>query len=351
MKLLDTEIRLEQYIDGKKDQGVALIIKIASFDYRNEAGSDPTSAPDLESDNNGQPGYATPVYVTHQIALGNVSFYMEEFRIGDPRADREATPVKEVSPAAEQFYSTMSELPDVQTSLADSSNVSAASDRASSYASSEDDEYASDSELDMHRTESLQIAKFQSVDAKIIVKQSVCIQGPKVQLELQLGAVNMFVTPRQLHALVSCTNTFVADETPVLLNDSLDSNGQETESNPDSGRVYNSMSGNLALNQRWLPEASVNECPSMGHATMDSNTIKDTSSMSNSITSLVTGYTQTTIRNRRRGIIEVDPNADILRTNIRIASVSITLLQEVIIKQTSLRFIDEFNYHVRHCNE
>lgn len=51
--------------------------------------------------------------------------------------------------------------------------------------------------------------------------------------------------------------------------------------------------------------------------------------MSNSITSLASGYTQTTIRNRRRGVIEIDPNAEILRTNIRVASCAILLLQEV----------------------
>ena len=51
--------------------------------------------------------------------------------------------------------------------------------------------------------------------------------------------------------------------------------------------------------------------------------------MSNSITSSASGYTQTTIRSRRRGVIEIDPNAEILRTNIRVASCAILLLQQV----------------------
>lgn len=51
--------------------------------------------------------------------------------------------------------------------------------------------------------------------------------------------------------------------------------------------------------------------------------------MTNSVTSFGSGYTQTTIRNRRRGVIEVDPNADILRLNIRVACCAIVLLQEV----------------------
>lgn len=62
----------------------------------------------------------------------------------------------------------------------------------------------------------------------------------------------------------------------------------------------------------------------------DKETSKETKSMTNSMTSFATGYTQTTVRNRRRGIIEVDPNADILRLNVRIATCAVILLQEVI---------------------
>lgn len=65
------------------------------------------------------------------------------------------------------------------------------------------------------------------------------------------------------------------------------------------------------------------------NAPLDTDTIRETNSMSNSITSFASGYTQTTIRNRRRGVIEIDPNAEILRTNIRVASCAILILQEV----------------------
>lgn len=61
----------------------------------------------------------------------------------------------------------------------------------------------------------------------------------------------------------------------------------------------------------------------------DNESLKETNSMTNSITSFASGYTQTTIRNRRRGIIEVDPNADILRINVRVATCAIILLEEV----------------------
>lgn len=68
----------------------------------------------------------------------------------------------------------------------------------------------------------------------------------------------------------------------------------------------------------------------MSVKTLEVDTIKEGSqSMTNSVTSFGSGYTQTTARNRRRGVIEVDPNADILRLNIRVACCAIILLQEV----------------------
>lgn len=72
-----------------------------------------------------------------------------------------------------------------------------------------------------------------------------------------------------------------------------------------------------------------NQNANQSNAPFDIDTIRETNSMSNSITSFASGYTQTTIRNRRRGVIEIDPNAEILRTNIRVASCAILLLQEV----------------------
>lgn len=53
------------------------------------------------------------------------------------------------------------------------------------------------------------------------------------------------------------------------------------------------------------------------------------SSMTSSVCSSASQSTQTTNRARRRGIIDADPNADILRLNIRVACCAIVLLQEV----------------------
>lgn len=76
------------------------------------------------------------------------------------------------------------------------------------------------------------------------------MQGPKVQLELQLGAVNIFLTPRQLHALIRLADIFLTDSTNKqaaqehFVNDN--DNDQASEY-----KTFNAMSGNLGLNQCW----------------------------------------------------------------------------------------------------
>lgn len=270
---------------------------IRSFEYKNEAGGDPpdkpANAPDV--DNDGPKSYSIPVYSTHQLVIDNVAFYMEEFRIGSPRHSDQPIHKStiETSPAAEQFYSTISELPDIQ--LAASNQAS--NDEVSS-CSDDDNDNASDFS-DINRTEALQIASFtgrmdikatvkvisnvtiQSIlnfdiyshvnasartpkpsfqstvflffflnqKKKFILQQALSVQGPKVQLELQLGAVNIFLTPRQLHALIQLSNTFLVDSTKQRSAHHLDHENDNDQAS--EYKAFNAMSGNLGLNQCW----------------------------------------------------------------------------------------------------
>lgn len=141
-----------------------------SFEYKNESGGDPpdkpANAPDVDSD--GPKSYSIPVYSTHQLVIENIAFYMEEFRISNRKTSDVINKHVETSPVAEQFYSTMSELPDVQlvtnTNQASNDEVSSCSD------DDNDNDNASDTS-DISRTEALQIASFSGkTDIKITVK-------------------------------------------------------------------------------------------------------------------------------------------------------------------------------------
>lgn len=176
------------------------------------------------------------------------------------------------------------------------------------------------------------------------------MQGPKVQLELQLGAVNVFVTPRQLHALIYLSNIFLEDSSTQPSKQGADDPADDLEPGTQYKQQFNAMSGHLGFNQGWSSDPmcklssprftpdkvmefqlfAADDPPNqMSVKAMTVDTIKESQSMTNSVTSFGSGYTQTTIRNRRRGVIEVDPNADILRLNIRVACCAIILLQEV----------------------
>lgn len=92
---------------------------------------------------------------------------------------------------------------------------------------------------------------------KTNLQQAVSVQGPKVQLELQLGAVNIFLTPRQLHALILLSNTFLMESTKQQQHHHhqhmMAEHTTESDINDQASeyKAFNPMSGNLGLNQCW----------------------------------------------------------------------------------------------------
>lgn len=161
-----------EYSPNGDDRGIAVIMKIDLLEYKNEAGGDPpdkpANAPDVDGDDNGPKSYLIPVYSTHQLILENVTFYMEEFRIYKPQPNDGGTSqmADSVPPVAEQFYSTISELPEIQTL---SINRQTPCDEISSC--SDDDDGTTSDIFEVNRSESLQIACFHGkMDIKITVK-------------------------------------------------------------------------------------------------------------------------------------------------------------------------------------
>lgn len=76
-----------------------------------------------------------------------------------------------------------------------------------------------------------------------------------MQLELQLGALNIFLTPRQLHALILLSNTFLSDSTKQQQqpHQFMPDRSADDDNNDQASeyRTFNPMSGNLGLNQCW----------------------------------------------------------------------------------------------------
>lgn len=169
--------------------------------------------------------------------------------------------------------------------------------------------------------------------------------------------MNFFLTPRQLHALIYLSNIFLQerpDSERVKTAKQRDELQQQQHlasiSDMDHhsdyrANEYSAMSGGLGLNQGWSSDPSADmysTAYAFSHEPMDpplhefENESSNSSSMTGSACSSASQSTQTTNRARRRGIIDADPNADILRLNIRVACCAIVLLQEDILVESSL---------------
>lgn len=70
-----------------------------------------------------------------------------------------------------------------------------------------------------------------------------------MEMQLQLGAVNIFLTPRQLHALILLSNTFLVESTKPRTAEHLDNENDNDQTS--EYKAFNAMSGNLGLNQCW----------------------------------------------------------------------------------------------------
>lgn len=176
-----------------------------------------------------------------------------------------------------------------------------------------------------------------------------------VQLELTLGALNFFASPRQLQMLLLFGEVF--------LNDAQSSSAEKTqrmhsdladEIDLKNSHKLNVMGGGIGLRQGWSndPLADTNVLlahhhhhhhpvdhhhhhPGSSSGLVDS-TFSSNTSMTSSMTSSMTVSTQNTAHARKRGVIDADPNADISKLNIRVASCLLVLLHEDILVESPI---------------
>ncbi|XP_049531977.1 autophagy-related protein 2 homolog B [Anopheles darlingi] len=420
-KLFDTEIRIE-YLAPEGDRGVAVIVKIKSIDYQNEAGNDPpdrspkSSSSSSSSDASGhtvtgggskhqqqqqQKSFLIATHATHHITIEGITFYTEEFRIDSPRLRRQRTAVNAATCAAgesmissEQFLSTISNLPETgsltptavnsgtpnegegyfsysNTSGCDSSstipssrgNVSSDDDgrfyqRSDSSGTEretdgededgESDEYG-ETGLRVYPSGEIIIGKITSKqEIRLKMKQADNLPGPNVELELSVGSIQLFVTPRQLHSLVLLCDGFLGgSEEPVreLKAPGVSSGGemstarrrQQEAADLEFQQNMTRMGGGLGLNQGWSladpmqtmiqEQAEFLERDFRDEGVCSESLISSSSSMTSSFTSSST-LSRTTSAASRRRMIDPDANADISKFNVRVAAIALVLLHD-----------------------
>uniref|UniRef100_A0A182PNM0 Autophagy-related protein 2 n=1 Tax=Anopheles epiroticus TaxID=199890 RepID=A0A182PNM0_9DIPT len=430
-KFLDTEVRIE-YLSPEGDRGVAVIVKIKSIDYQNEAGNDPpdrtpksstssSSGSDVSdhtvtggSGGSGgggrqqqqQKSFLIATHATHHITIEGITFYTEEFRIDNPRMHRHQRPsmagdasVPEYAASmidSEQFRSTISHMSEGggspgeiggegpfsysnNTSVCDnssppnsrdggvgcyrrsnSSGTDRETDPSEEEESPESEDELGDSGLRMYRSGEIIVGKITSKqEIRLKMKQADNLPGPNVELELSVGSIQLFMTPRQLHSLVLVCDSFLGSneepppppQQPAGSKAAGGSKRQEAASAAELEFQQNMtrMGGGIGINQGWSladpMQTMIEEQAEFlqrdayrGDEGEDysESIISSTSSMTSSFTSSSTASrtTATSAASRRR-MIDPDANADISKFNVRVAAIAMVLLHEDILLESS----------------
>lgn len=345
-----------------------------SLEYLNEARNDAQDKEESEKSDNKTIVFST--HASHYITLDDISFYSEEFRIGNKKARKDLkTPrsrhcsfktddsnnddTKEdvdqdsdenEEPSIDPFASTISSFsPDNEmfytqnSALIDSQKVGDENDGDGAENSDDDDD-----EQEIYRNEMILMGCMKNrQEIRINMKLAENIDGPKVSLEMMFGTILLFLTPRQFHMLLLLCD--------ILLNgESLNSNNRSSDDNCESarqkllderGKSMPKYGGGLMSKQTWSAatgdydydcQSEVASAKSYG-ATFrpvgSDSILSSNSSMSSSMQSSASQYTSHSQRHKRA--IERDNNAEISHFNVRVAGIYALLLHDDVLITTN----------------
>lgn len=259
--------------------------------------------------------------------MEGISFYTEEFRIV---GSEKSSPEKKFF--NEQFYSTINELPETEQSYV-RQNQSSESDRAES-------DLEDENSIEIYRTEQILLGRLSSrQEIRIKMKQIENVAGPKVELDMQLGAITLFLSPRQMHSLLLLSDALLYDPVPEQKiiqkpKHNLESQQGENELRKDSGFNANAMTGGIGFNQGWSGEQNSDNFESLPFTNaptikeLSDSFVSSSSSMTSSMGSSASQSTQNSQRIQRRRPIDFETNADISKFNLRIACCALVILHE-----------------------
>ncbi len=174
-----------------------------------------------------------------------------------------------------------------------------------------------------------------------------------VQLEVTLGALNFFVSPRQLQMLILFGEVFLNDAQTSSAESNQRMHGDLADEIDLKQNLHklNEMASGIGFRQGWsndpladsnLSNVLITPSP-MRHqhrhhqgssSGLADSTFSSNTSMTSSMTSSMSVSTQNTARARKRGVIDADPNADISKLNIRVSSCLIVLLHEDVLVES-----------------
>lgn len=200
----------------------------------------------------------------------------------------------------------------------------------------------SDDESDnIYRSDMVMIGRLMNRhEIRINMKLAENIEGPKVALQMSIGALTLFITPRQMHMLLLLCD--------ILLNETPSSGQNEMlkeMSPPRPSRVEEEKRrfGGLMAHQTWSgedydcnSEYTSRDMDKLRPMESDSVFSSNSSSMTSSIGSSASQNTS-----KRRRAIDRDQNADISHISIRIAGLYAVILHDDVLVPTTRMKSDE----------
>lgn len=201
----------------------------------------------------------------------------------------------------------------------------------------------SDNESDnVYRSEMIMIGRLMNRhEIRINMKLAENIEGSKVALQMSIGALTLFITPRQMHMLLLLCD--------ILLNEAPTSGENEMlkeMSPPRPSRVEEEKRrfGGLMAQQTWSGEDY--DCNSEYTFSRDMDKLRPMesdsvfSSNSSSMTSSI-GSSASQNTSKRKRAIDRDQNADISHISIRIAGLYAVILHDDVLVPTARMRPDE----------
>uniref|UniRef100_A0A6B2EBD1 Autophagy-related protein 2 n=1 Tax=Phlebotomus kandelakii TaxID=1109342 RepID=A0A6B2EBD1_9DIPT len=349
-KFVDTVVRLE-YVLPNQQRGIAIVVKIKKIEYQNEVGGDTqesgeNSGQNPAQDNEGSPSasrkksYFISTHAIHHIVFEDITFYTEEFllvdetRVGRGQSRAPSEPMGDIS---EQFHSTISSM---SSTMQDSRETFLSEDRDETTGEEDDDSgvrIVTSGEILMGRLRMRQ-------EVRIRMKQSETVPGPKVEMDLNLGCMELFLSPRQVHLLVCVSERFTGEATTAAAAEDVGgvdkqatrqvpvanvalSTGTQTPFNPMSGGWSSNIHDDPSKSHQQIFYSIAEPQNPIGGNIFDS-VMSSSSSMTSSMSSATTS-------GKKGSGLDVD-NSMISRFAMRIASILVIILHEDILFESAL---------------
>ncbi|XP_011706773.1 PREDICTED: autophagy-related protein 2 homolog B isoform X4 [Wasmannia auropunctata] len=336
VRFIDTVIRLE-HVPLNSSTGVAVEVWIQNLEYSDEAGLDPSNT-SLDPDESAK-AYIISAFSTKRFYMEGVTFHTDEF------------PSRARTFSRSMLASTCSTPDSKQNS--DSLFISAQMSPTQSILHTPPDGNAVNNSNESSPIVFAKLAGRQEVRLKM--KQGEGISGPKVELEITLGSLTLFLSPRQLHVLLELAHGLASPDLEDVSNvvprrytekpmASSDFNRIERELIHQTHPMQDLKTTDLRYAQGWstgsvdesdnedeflpmkLPGGSSSMCDSI-----TSNNFSMEGSISASSISSKSSATNLPRHNRHRHNIDNDTSAETTQFHIRISSVALVLLHEDIL--------------------